>query len=177
MRIWTLHPRYLDAQGLVALWREALLAQKVLAGGTKGYTRHPQLQRFRESTDPTAAIATYLAAVHDEAKTRGYRFDATKIGSARLIEQLSETNGQLLYEWRHLQVKLSARSPQCYVTNCESGDPAAHPLFRIVDGTVKEWERIESQPRRRTNGSTGAAGRAGELRRYRSRKHEIPLPL
>jgi len=31
MRLWSLHPRYLDAKGLVALWREGLLAQKVLA--------------------------------------------------------------------------------------------------------------------------------------------------
>jgi len=25
MRLWTLHPKYLDARGLVALWREGLL--------------------------------------------------------------------------------------------------------------------------------------------------------
>jgi carboxyl-terminal processing protease len=29
MRLWSLHPKYLDAQGLVALWREALLAKAV----------------------------------------------------------------------------------------------------------------------------------------------------
>jgi hypothetical protein len=29
-RIWSLHPKYLDARGLVALWREGLLAQAVL---------------------------------------------------------------------------------------------------------------------------------------------------
>jgi hypothetical protein len=37
---------YLDGRGLVALWREALLAQAVLRGRTRGY-RHPQLARFR----------------------------------------------------------------------------------------------------------------------------------
>ena len=36
MRLWSLHPRYLDAKGLVALWREGLLAQAVLKGQTKG---------------------------------------------------------------------------------------------------------------------------------------------
>lgn len=35
MRLWTLHPKYLDTKGLVALWREALLAQKVLQGKQK----------------------------------------------------------------------------------------------------------------------------------------------
>jgi hypothetical protein len=32
MRLWSLHPEYLDANGLVALWREALLAQAFLQG-------------------------------------------------------------------------------------------------------------------------------------------------
>ena len=41
MRLWTLHPQYLDPRGLVALWREALLAQKVLLGRTRGYRAHP----------------------------------------------------------------------------------------------------------------------------------------
>ena len=72
MRLWTVHPSYLDARGLVALWREALLAQKVLLGKTKGYKAHPQLARFREAGDPVAVIASYLAAVHQEAAARGY---------------------------------------------------------------------------------------------------------
>src|SRR5690606_6899395 len=42
MRLWSLHPRYLDRQGLLALWREALLARAVLRGETRGYTLHPQ---------------------------------------------------------------------------------------------------------------------------------------
>lgn len=46
MRIWSVHPSLLDAKGLVACWRETLLAQKVLQGLTKGYKNHPQLDRF-----------------------------------------------------------------------------------------------------------------------------------
>lgn len=47
MRIWSLHPKYLDTKGLVALWRETLLAQHVLSGKTKRYKNHPQLARFK----------------------------------------------------------------------------------------------------------------------------------
>ena len=72
MRLWTLHPKYLDARGLVALWREALLAQAVLGRQTGGYTRHPQLIRFRNSPSPTESLASYLQAVHAEASRRGY---------------------------------------------------------------------------------------------------------
>jgi hypothetical protein len=97
VRLWTLHPRYLDARGLVALWREALLAQKVLAGGTTGYRHHPQLVRFRAVADPSAAIATYLAGVLAEAHCRGYAFDTTRVGRRRFRDVIDETNGQLLY--------------------------------------------------------------------------------
>jgi hypothetical protein len=46
MRLWSVHPKYLDARGLVALWREGLLAQAVLRGRTSGYVRHPQLRKI-----------------------------------------------------------------------------------------------------------------------------------
>jgi hypothetical protein len=34
MRLWSLHPKHLDRQGLLAVWREGLLAQEVLRGET-----------------------------------------------------------------------------------------------------------------------------------------------
>ena len=98
MRLWTVHPRYFDPKGLVAAWREALLAQKVLRGATRGYRHHPQLARFQAQEDPVAAIATFLAGIADEAQRRGYRFDTTKISPRRLHARLPETDGQLLCE-------------------------------------------------------------------------------
>src|SRR5665811_1970085 len=98
MRLWTVHPRHLDAAGLVALWREALLAQAVLLGRTRGYTRHPQLQRFRSAADPIACIASYLRVVADEAKARGYAFNPARIvASGSPVPPIAETRGQLLY--------------------------------------------------------------------------------
>src|SRR5437763_13405665 len=110
MRLWTLHPGYLDAKGLVALWREGLLAQKVLAGETRGYTRHPQLLRFRACGEPLEAIGTYLAHIANEAGRRRYQFDRSRIVIARFDGRLPETRGQLLYEWEHLQRKLRLRA-------------------------------------------------------------------
>ena len=141
MRLWTIHPRYLDARGLVAAWREALLAQKVLDGGTRGYTRHPQLTRFREQPMPVAAVASFLAGLAEEADARGYHFDASKISRPRFSGQIEETRGQLLYEWEHLRAKLRARSPAVYRGLRALKLPVAHPLFRIVPGNVREWER------------------------------------
>src|SRR5262252_777528 len=106
MRLWTIHPRHLDAKGLVALWREALLAQKVLQGRTRGYKHHPQLKRFMTAQRPTAAVATYLR--------RGYRFDESKIASPRFRGRIAETRGQLRFEWNHLKRKLRTRAPGQY---------------------------------------------------------------
>ena len=95
MRIWSLHPRHLDRQALIACWRETLLAQKVLLGETKGYTRHPQLIRFQELDDPVAGIGTYLQALVAEATARGYTFDATKIVRTEPSLRMTVTRGQL----------------------------------------------------------------------------------
>jgi hypothetical protein len=143
MRLWTLHPQYLDARGLVALWREALLAQKVLSGATKGYRHHPQLARFRASADQPAAIASYLGGVIEEARRRGYAFDASKIPQARLGELIDVTQGQLLYEWRHLKRKLRQRDPVRYKACRSVKAPSPHPLFRIVAGGIQNWERVK----------------------------------
>ncbi len=140
MRLWTLHPKYLDARGLVALWREALLAQAVLAGQTRGYRHHPQLLRFRETPNPKASIAAYLHAVHEESLRRGYVFDAAKIGPVREAARMTETRGQLDYEWEHLCRKLSERAPERLDDLRTVKRPQPHPLFRIVPGGVADWE-------------------------------------
>lgn len=141
MRLWTLHPRYLDSKGLVAGWREALLAQKVLRGATRGYRHHPQLTRFRAQTAPVAAIASFLAGIADEARRRGYHFDETKISRRRFKGRIPETRGQLLLEWRHLRRKLRARAPGTAREFRGLAVPMPHPLFRIVPGARRSWER------------------------------------
>jgi hypothetical protein len=143
MRLWTLHPKYLDSRGLVALWREALLAQAVLKGQTSGYKHHPQLIRFRNTLSPTESIASYLRGVHTEATRRGYCFDATKIASNEDARHIVTTWGQLDYEWAHLKKKLCARAPSWLVRIQSISRPIPHPLFRIVPGPVEEWEVTE----------------------------------
>lgn len=143
MRLWTLHPKYLDAKGLVALWREALLAQKVLSGGTKGYRHHPQLIRFRAHPHPAAAVASYLKVVYEEARQRGYRFNASKIARQRAKTRLKETDGQLLYEWEHLRRKLKRRAPAVFSAHENICQPEPHPLFRISKGKVCDWEKVK----------------------------------
>lgn len=140
MRLWSLHPRYLDARGLVALWREALLAKAVLGGLTRGYRHHPQLERFRDHVTPRLAINAYLAGVHAEAVRRGYAFDRSKVGPVRAVDTIPVTSGQVQYEWQHLRRKLLVRDPRWLATWQGIVLPDCHPLFRLRAGPVASWE-------------------------------------
>lgn len=145
MRIWTLHPRYLDTKGLLAAWREGLLAQKVLRGETRGYRNHPQLARFKSQAQPVAAIAAYLRALEEEARARGYNFNAEKIEACEACERVPATRGQLLYEWAHLKEKLRRRDARRLAELESTTEPDAHPLFEIVEGDVEDWEVVEAK--------------------------------
>ena len=151
MRLWTLHPRYLDAQGLTALWRESLLARAVLQGLTRGYRQHPQLQRFQAHAQPLAAVDRYLHVVHQESLARGYRYDAGKLGPLHEGFQLPASSGQLALEWQHLLAKLRARSPALYRQWQGVETPDCHPMFTVAPGPVATWERattVEPVPAR-----------------------------
>ena len=147
MRVWSVHPDQLDRAGLIACWRETLLAQAVLAGRTKGYRNHPQLERFRAQDDPIAAVGAYLRGLADEADRRGYRFDRTRIidagDAAGAVALIPVTDGQLDLEWEHLGAKLAARSPEDAIRWTQS-TPRPHPLFHVVPGDIESWERART---------------------------------
>ncbi len=146
MRLWSIHPCYLDPKGLVALWREGLLAQKVLQGATRGYKNHPQLMRFRKNKTPVGAIADYLRAVADEADKRGYRFDKSKIVSDDSPGKMAVTSGQLQYEFAHLLQKIEKRAPELHIQLKNIGKIEPHPKFEKVVGGVEDWEVVKEAP-------------------------------
>jgi len=159
MRLWSLHPRHLDGKALVAVWREGLLARAVLRGATRGYRRHPQLDRFRDRRAPLAALDGYLHAVVDEAAARGYRFDRGKLGPRRRLRPQTITDGQLAYEWAHLLAKLRVRDRARWRRE-RTGTPACHPAFRVVPGGLAPWER---PGRKGQKGTKGLGPRASGL--------------
>ena len=119
-----------------------MLAQKVLAGGTKGYRHHLQLPRFHTQADPRSAIASFLSDLAAEAKKRGHNFDATKVARRRFVRQIAETAGQLLCEWGHLRRRLRERAPELARLHRSIAIAEPHPLLQIVPGDVREWERV-----------------------------------
>lgn len=162
MRLWSLHPRYLDTAGLTAGWREALLAQKVLTGTTRGYRNHPQLERFRAGSAlageaagavgrlgdvawpwPGDRVVAFLHDLADEAAARGYAYDRSRImGSRPAVERVPVTDGQVAYEWAFLRAKLAVRSPDVLARWADVAVADVHPLFTVVPGPVAPWEKV-----------------------------------
>jgi hypothetical protein len=143
MRLWSIHPGYLDSKGLVAVWREGLLALKVLEGRTSAYRNHPQLRRFRAAKSPVGALKCYLWHIFREAADRGYRFDSHKLGRAAKCPILEVTRGQLVYEMCHLKKKLKTRGPGRLKPVKAKERPMVHPSFVVVEGDIEEWEKVQ----------------------------------
>lgn len=142
MRIWSVHPKYLDAKGLVALWRETLLAKNVLEGKTKGYKNHPQLIRFKESKNPLACINAYLNFVWQEAEDRGYHFNSSKFDTQKNDCFLEVESGQLAFEREHLLKKLRQRDLEKHNIYSKLEHWETHPIFKEIKGDIASWERI-----------------------------------
>lgn len=144
MRLWSIHPKYLDSIGLIALWREALLAKAVLELNTKGYKNHPQLIRFKKSKTPLKSINTFLANVLKEALERNYNFDKNKIDSKlKHKEKIDVTNRQLEYEFQHLLKKLKTRDPKKHNALKKIKIIECNPLFCIIEGPIEKWEKLK----------------------------------
>lgn len=151
MRLWSVHPRYLDRQGLLGLWREGLLAQKVLGAGPPydvPYGKHPQLDRFKLHKEPIVAISYYLKQVFLEADRRFYKFNKTLIvepdGNPWTCK-LWVPQGQIEYEFKHLMNKLKNRDPVLYKHNQKETSIKVHPLFTVNQESqeVSQWERVK----------------------------------
>lgn len=145
MRLWSIHPKFLDSKGLVALWREGLLAQKILAGKAKGYRRHPQLIRFQKTKDPLTTIGAYLSEIVIEAKKRNFHFDEEKIlVLCQRRKLISVSREQISYESKHLLGKLKLRAPDHFSKHSNRRNFSVHPIFKPVPGRIEDWERVLS---------------------------------
>ena len=145
MRIWSLHPKYLDSKGLVALWRETLLEKHVLECKTKGYKNHPQLKRFKAVKNPIEVINQYLSEIYIEASIRNFNFDKQKINWDFTKVKMNVTAGQLNYEVLHLLNKLQARDIKKFEELNANTIFETHPLFQLVDGIIEKWEIIANK--------------------------------
>jgi hypothetical protein len=144
MRLWSIHPKYLDSKGLVALWREALLAKKVLQQQTTGYKKHPQLERFKNHPSPISYINAYLKEIYNESKKRNFNFDQSKIGRIYNDFRMTVTSEQIYYEFKLLLKKLKERDPVRYQKQKDMKMICTHPIFIETPGSIETWEKIKA---------------------------------
>jgi hypothetical protein len=144
MRLWSIHPKYLDAKGLIACWREGLGAKAALEKRVQGYKNHPQLNRFKKTKNQISQINAYLYFILQEAQLRNYNFDASKInyGQTTLAIDMNVTSGQVNFEFNHLMSKLKTRDNNKYKRLCSIDKIETHPLFKIVPGEIESWEKL-----------------------------------
>ena len=121
-----------------------MLAKHVLEGRTKGYTQHPQLNRFKAADNSLPLIHYYLEEVYKEAMHRNYRFDPSKFEVIEKPSGLTVTVGQLNYEMQHLLNKLQLRDKERYEQIKQLIVVEPHPVFNIIPGDVEDWEIIGS---------------------------------
>lgn len=86
-------------------------------------------------------MAAFLTGLADEAERRGYHFDTRKILQSEIVDKIEETDGQLLFEWVQLQEKLEKRAPIPHRQFSDIIKPEPHPLFHIVSGGIRYWEK------------------------------------
>lgn len=142
MRLWSIHPKYLDVKGLSGLWRESLLARKILLGKTKAYANHPQMCRFHALRKPLPAIDTYLKHIYIESCNRGYCFNRKKFGNKFRTAKINIKKGQIEYEFKLLKKRLKIRAKEKYKELIKVKKIAPNPLFKIVKGKIESWEKI-----------------------------------
>jgi hypothetical protein len=144
MRLWSIHPKYLDQKGLVACWRESLGAKAALDGIVQGYKNHPQLERFKKTKNQSAQINAYLYFLFKDSQDRKYNFDSSKIDFGKTIaaEQMNVTKGQIEFELGHLFDKLYIRDPNKLKRLRSVREFDVHPLFNVVPGGIESWEKI-----------------------------------
>jgi hypothetical protein len=140
MRLWSIHPKYLDSKGLTALWREALLAKRVLKGETEKYKNHPQLNRFKGK--PISFINSYLRYIYEESCRRGYCFDKRKIAKPFAKQKIKVNSEQIKYEFNHLKRKLKIRNKEKYKELLKVKKIKENPLFTVRKGRIEDWEKV-----------------------------------
>ena len=85
--------------------------------------------------------APSLWGVVDEARARGYGFDASKIARRRAAVSIPVTQGQMEHERRHLIKKLRVRDP-AKLGKLRASRLKPHPMLRVLAGGIESWEVI-----------------------------------
>lgn len=146
MRIWSLHPKYLDKKELIDSWNDGLRTIGILTRNHQGSIFRPELSRFRSQSEPIIAVEKYLLSIANEAKRRGYMVDIRKLPSIPVVvsHKIPVSSGQIEYEWRQLMHVLAGRSPGFLRRIEYSPSHDINPIFYKRPGhDIETWEKLD----------------------------------
>ncbi|OQB09054.1 MAG: hypothetical protein BWY21_00959 [Parcubacteria group bacterium ADurb.Bin216] len=151
MRLWSIHPVYLDDIGLSRCYYEGIGGLKTMLG----MQRHPQLNRFKQSKDPVNNLKYYLIHVYTESVFREKDYKHFELLEDLCLKSykpdyIPVSNKQLEFEIRWLVGKMSTE--RCYNSHQKierlmydyqnkNISSLTHHLFNVVDGEIEDWER------------------------------------
>lgn len=145
MRVWTIHPKYLNRKELSACWHDGLRALKVLSEPEKYQRFYEGLSVFRVQSEPVYALAKYLQAIGKEGVKRGLQMDLSLLPEVpkdfRLKIPVSE---ERIASERKLLTKRLAGLGRWHLRKFQSMLPGrTNPLFFVQnDNHPSPWEII-----------------------------------
>lgn len=91
------------------------------------------------------SINQYLTSVYKNSLERGYHFNKNKVNPNFIPTKLTVTDKQIKFEMEHLLTKMETRDPERFHKLSRKVKIDAHPLFRIIDGEIEPWEKLNRQ--------------------------------
>lgn len=132
MRLWSIHPKYLDKHALIALWREGLLAQKALSGKGLVDEANVQLVRFKKSANPVRAIGSYLSFVASEGAKQGCKLNHERILQPNFEAKFMTTDvAQMELEVEQLKARMKTRNKDKFKLLTDVHKFEANPVFTL----------------------------------------------
>lgn len=140
MSLWVVHPKYLDKQGLVSVWREGLRAQKILSGETACSSNQMLVRQFAADPQPMKAIGAYLSFIAAEGARRGYKFGHEKIKCPNFDETAVPLEPKdLVFEMKDLRRRLKARDKDKWRETVKVEKIEPHPGLRGSVMPMSKW--------------------------------------
>jgi hypothetical protein len=141
MRIWSIHPKYLDSKELLNLWNETIQAKNEFLTKFSGHFSNKQLERFLDLKNPLEAINSYMSSIYREAVKRDFSVDDSFMDwDFDDSIQIPVTAGQISHEISKLKSRLRERDEKKLQKLNGRTFLELHPIFYSVPGTIEEWE-------------------------------------
>lgn len=158
MRLWTIHPKYLDGKRLTSQWKEGIqmmhiwkeIGENPEPAKRLGYVSHPQVRRLSNLLVADSGLISlllhqHLTAVHEESVQRSYSFNKKLIDDlapdCKNAPKVYVTMGQVAYEFALMATKNNEWSQKVAI------DPymLCNPIFQVVSGSIESWEKTKDE--------------------------------